>query len=101
MAQDEEASRGAVDVPAGAQVQHHEAVARAQPMKNTDPCEDCCREQTRYFPRLGQFFDCVEECHAGHGRLAGDGRNGILRGVKNHRRRTAKPSPSLASAPAT
>ena len=46
-------------------------------MKNTDPCDDYCMEQTRYFPRPGQFFDCVEECHAGHGRLAYDYGNGI------------------------
>ncbi|XBI42841.1 hypothetical protein VPH35_107690 [Triticum aestivum] len=81
MAQDEEAIRGsAVDVSAPAA---NEAVAAgARPMKNTDPCDDYCVEQTRYFPRPGQFFDCVEECHAGHGRLAGDGRSGILRRVK-------------------
>lgn len=83
MVQDEEASGGVVDVPAAeAAPVHHEAVAGAQPMKNTDPCEGYCMEQTRYFPRPGQFFDCVEECHAGHGRLTGDGRNGILRRVK-------------------
>lgn len=80
--EEEEGSGGAVDVPqaaaaAAAQVQHHEAVAGAQPVKNTDPCDDYCMEQTRYFPRPGQFFDCVEECHAGHGRLAGDGGNVI------------------------
>ncbi|KAF7087566.1 hypothetical protein CFC21_090745 [Triticum aestivum] len=84
-----EGSGGAVDVPqaaaaaAAAQVQH-EAVAGTQPMKNTDPCDDYCMEQTRYFPRPGQFFDCVEECHAGHGRLAGDGRNVIPAAAAQH-----------------
>ncbi|KAI4978488.1 hypothetical protein ZWY2020_015241 [Hordeum vulgare] len=83
----EEAGGGAVDVPQTVGQRHmkkkkKKTVAGARPMDSTDPCEGYCVEQTRYFPRPGQFYDCVEECHAGHGRLAGDGRNGILRRVE-------------------
>lgn len=83
----EEAGGGAVDVPQTVGQRHmkkkkKKTVAGARPMDSTDPCEGYCVEQTRYFPRPGQFYDCVEECHAGHGRLAVDGRNGILRRVE-------------------